>query len=172
MTEKRKIEEMTAAAFLALYNAKMGTSYEIHEHGDAPDIRCTDSQGNKLNLEITLTEDQPGDIPALLGRSSARSMEALKEHLAKVKAGKADPLERVGVLAGNVSAIIIDRIQKKLKKDYGPNTALVVRSASGITWDWDLVVDDLRELLPLQRNPFDKGIWILSAAKDQIFRIV
>jgi hypothetical protein len=30
-----------------------------------------------LNLEITMTEDQPGDIKALLGRSEDRGLEAL-----------------------------------------------------------------------------------------------
>jgi len=51
----------------------MRTTYKIVDHSDAPDIRCVDSDGNKLNLEITMTEDQPGDIQALLGRSDHRN---------------------------------------------------------------------------------------------------
>ena len=172
MNEKKAIEKATADAFIKLYNSEMGTSFSIVEYSDSPDIRCKDPEGNTFNLEITLTEDRPKDIQAALGRSGHRSLEALKKHLAEVKAGKANPLERVSCLQGNVAEMIVSRIQPKLEKDYGPNAALVVRDSSPLDWDWDLVVDQINNMLNLVRNPFDKGIWIISYLKDKIFRLL
>jgi hypothetical protein len=152
--------------------SRQGESFSIIEYSDAPDIRCKDLKGNIFNFEITLTEDRPKDIQALLGRSNHRSIEALKQHLAKVEAGEANPLERVSCLQGNVTDVIVNRILPKLQKDYGSNVALVIQEASPVCWDWDLVVDDIKNMLTSQRNPFDKGIWIISFRKDKIYRII
>jgi len=162
MNEKEAIEKATADAFIELYNREMGTSFSIVEYSDAPDIRCRDLDGNILSFEITLTEDQPKDIQAALGRSNHRNIEALREHMANVKAGKANPLERVSCLQGNVSEMIVKKILPKLKKDYGSNVALVIRDSSPVCWDWDLVVHPIKLMLNLQRNPFHNGIWIIS----------
>ncbi len=171
LDEKKAIEKGTAEGFLKLYNQKMNTSYKIIEHSDAPDIRCEDTVGNRMNLEVMMTEDRPGDIQAALGRSDQRSVEALKSHLAEVRAGRASIFEQVGCLEGNVSAMLVRRIQSKVQKDYGPNTALVIRDISGGNWDWNSVVDDITARLDLSRNPYDKGIWIISNSKDRIFML-
>lgn len=172
MNEKEAIEKATADAFVNLYNREMGTSFSIVEYSDAPDIRCKDPKGNVFNFEITLTEDRPKDIQAALGRSNHRSIEALRQHLDDVRAGKANPLERTSCLQGNVTDMIVNRILPKLQKDYGSNVALVIRDSSPVCWDWDLVVDQIKDMLNLQRNPFDKGIWIISFRKDRIFQLV
>lgn len=172
MNEKAAIEKSTADAFVGLYNGEMGTSFSIIEYSDAPDIRCKDPKGNKFNFEITLTEDRPKDIQASLGRSSHRSLEATRQHLADVRAGKANPLERLSCLQGNVTEMIVERIRPKLQKDYGSNVALVIRDSSPVCWDWDLVADEIKSMLDLNRNPFAKGIWIISFRKDKIFRVV
>lgn len=171
MNEKEAIEKATADAFVELYNRQMGTSFSIMEYSDAPDIRCKDQKGNIFNFEITLTEDRSKDIQAALGRSNHRSIEALRQHLADVRAGKANPLERVSCLQGNVTEMIVNRVLPKLQKDYGSNVALVIRDASPICWDWDLAVNNIKSMIPSQRNPFDKGIWIISFRKDKIYRI-
>lgn len=172
MNEKKAIEKATADAFIKLYNYEMGTSFFIVDYSDAPDIRCKDSKGNIFNFEITLTEDRPKDIQAALGRSDHRSAEALRKHLADIRAGKANPLERVSCLQGNIADMLVSRIQSKLQKDYGSSVALVVRDSSPVCWDWDLVVEQTKNTLNLQRNPYDKGIWIISFGKDKIFRIL
>lgn len=150
----------------------MGKFFSITEYSDAPDIRCQDPNGNTFNFEITLTEDKSKDIQANLGRSEHRSINSLKRHLEDVKAGKADPLERVSCLQGNVTDMIVSRIAPKLNKDYGSNTALVIRDTSPVGWDWDMVVDQIKSGLNLKRNPFDKGIWILNYSKDTIYKIL
>lgn len=172
MKEKEAIEKATADSFIELYNCEMGTSFFVVEYSDAPDIRCKDSKGNIFNFEITLTEDRAKDIQAALGRSNHRSIEALRQHLADVGVGKANPLERVSCLQGNVTDMIMDRILPKLQKDYGSNVALVIRDLSPVCWDWDLVVEQIKSMLNVHRNPFDKGIWIISFRKDKIFRLV
>jgi len=172
LTEKGAIERATADAFIRLYNAEMGTSFSIVEYSDAPDIRCRDSEGNIFNFEITLTEDRPRDISAALGRSNHRSLSTLRKHLADVRAGKANPRERVSCLQGNVVDTIVGRIQPKLLKDYGPNVALVVRDSSPIGWTWDFVVEQIKNRLNLRRNPFDKGIWIITYLKDKIVSLL
>jgi len=172
LSEKEAIERATAEAFIELYNRKMGTAFSIVEYSDAPDIRCKDLTGRILNLEITLTEDRPRDIQAALGRSDHRSIEALKKHLADVRAGKANPLEWTSCLQRNVCDMVVKRISPKLQKDYGPNVALVNRDSLPLCWDWDLVLDQIKGKLDLSRNPFDKGIWIISFSKDKIFQVV
>jgi hypothetical protein len=170
LNEKKAIEKATADAFIKLYNFKMGTSFSIVKYSDAPDIRCKDQKGHIFNFEITLTEDRPKDIQAALGRSNHGSIEAVRQHLADVNAGKAK-LE-IRSLPGNVANMIVNRILPKLQNDYGSNVALVVQDSSSVCWDWDLVVDNIKDMLSSQRNPFDKGIWIESFRKDRIFRIV
>ena len=172
MNEKEAIEKATADAFIKLYNSETGSSFSIIEYLDAPDIRCRDIEGKQFNFEITLTEDRLKDIQANLGRSDHRSLESLRKHLAEVKAGKANPLERVSCLQGNVTAMIVGRIKPKLKKDYGDNVALVIRDVSPIGWDWDMVIDQIKSQLNLERNPFDRGIWIITYQKDKIYRIL
>ena len=172
MNEKQAIERATGDAFTTLYNLAHGTDYAPVEYRDAPDVRCVDSKGSVLNVEVTLTEDRPGDIKARLGRSEDRSLAALKAHLEKVEAGLADPLERVSCLNTDVSSILVQRIRAKMNKRYGTNTALVLRDTSGVDWDWDLVADAVKQSLHDIANPFDEGIWILSTAKDRIFRVV
>jgi hypothetical protein len=170
LNENQAIEKATADAFVELYNQEMGTSFSIVEYSDAPDIRCKDPHGNVFNFEITLTEDRPNDIKAVLGRSDHRGIAALRQNLADARAGKARL--RVSCLQGNAADMIVNRISPKLQKDYGSNVALVVRDSSPVCWDWDLVADQISTMLNLQRNPFDKGIWVLSFRKDRIFRIV
>jgi len=172
MDEKKDIEKATAECFIKLYNSQMGTSFSKVEQQDFPDIHCKDDQGNTLNLEIVLTEDRPNNIQALLGRSNDKSSESLKQFNKDVRNGKRNPLERTSCLQGNVMDMIVSRIQEKLNKDYGQNVALVVRDTSPLDWEWDRVLDQIRSKLNLSRNPFDKGIWIISYSKDRIFRVL
>lgn len=148
--EKLRIEKLTADAFIELYNTKMGTAYKVKEHLDAPDVRCEDCNGNKLNLEITLTEDRKNDIAAALGRSESRNLESLKTNGADC-------------LQSNVKEMIVERIKRKIENNYGPNVALVVKDISPIGWDWSAVVGDIRAELSGSSNPFERGIWILTS---------
>ncbi len=172
MTEKEALELETAEQFIKHYNPQMSTSFRIVEHSDAPDFHCQDKEGNELKIEITLTEDRTRDIQSLLGRSEARSPEALKRHLEAVERGEESIFELVSCLQDNVSQMALNRIQPKLYKDYGSNTALVIRDISPLDWDWEDVIEDLAKSLDLRNNPFDKGIWIISLSSNQIFRVV
>lgn len=152
-----------------LFNQHFGTDYQIVKLGDASDVCCQDSKGKKLNLEITLTEDRPRDIQASLGRSRHRSAEALAEHNKRVSEGKEKP--QSSCLSGNVLTQIADRINKKLVNSYGQNTALVVRDTSGVDWNWDIVIEELKEMTKSERGHFDKGIWILNYTKTKLYQI-
>ena len=169
MTEKQRIEFGTADGFLQLYNAHFGTSYEIVAEADAPDIRCVDANGRKLNIEVTTTEDSPGDIPALLGRSDKRSIESLAENNRAVRSGLVSPRF---TSAHDAAKVLASRIDAKLRKDYGNGCALVVRDTSGCDWEWDLMANDVVAMCELKSNPFDKGIWVISRTKDKLFEIV
>jgi hypothetical protein len=68
--------------------------------------------------------------------------------------------------------MIVSRIQPKLRKDYGSNVALAVRDASREGWDWDMAIDQIKAQLNLERNPFDKEIWIITDRKDKIYRVL
>lgn len=169
MSEKQAIERGTAEGFLVLYNQFLRTDFKIVEMSDAPDARCKDSHGNMLNLEITTTEDRPGDIKALLGRSNSRSLEALRAHVERVARGEEQP--QFSSLSDEVSDHLVERLRSKMKNDYGSNTALVVRDMSGGDWDWNDVIPALRSRLDLTKNPFSRGIWVLSRVKDRLFQI-
>lgn len=170
MSEKEKIEKATAEGFLDLFNGHYNATYSIIELGDAPDIKCIDSNGDELNIEITLTEDSKRDIQASMGRSDHRSVAALEEHNAKVAEGINNP--QFGSLSGNVLDQVVSTINKKLIKRYGLNTALVVRDTSGADWEWEHVIEDIKNNLDLSSNPFDRGIWILNLAKTKLYQVV
>jgi hypothetical protein len=169
MTEKEKIEKATAEGFLELYNGHFNTTFSIFELGDAPDIKCRDNEGNELNIEVTLTEDNPRDIQASLGRSEHKSLEALKKHNQNVAAGLEKP--QFSSLSGNVLEQVAKRINEKLLKRYGANTALVVRDTSGVDWEWDTVIDELIGKINIKNNPFNMGIWILNLAKTTLYKV-
>jgi len=167
LSEKQLIELATAEGFLVRYNALHGSTYSV-EHvageGETPDVFTKDASGQVLGIEVTLTEDNPGDIPSVLGRSNRKSVESLRTHLRQVREGR-EPL-RVNCLSENVLAVLSSRINAKLSKRYGNNVALVIRDTSGVPWDWNQVVPVLRESLSAQTIPFDRGIWLLSRCKS------
>jgi hypothetical protein len=152
MNEKEAIERATAEAFIDHYNDMHATSFQIIEHGDAPDIIARDKLGNRLQLEIVMTEDRVGDIKVMLGRSDVRSIESLKRHVELVRQGKAEPMQRASGLGGNVTESLKERLHVKMAKRYGPNTALVIRDTSGVDWDWDVMVGDLKASFGDQLN--------------------
>jgi len=172
MNEKQTIEAETAEAFLHLYNTEKGSSFRIVRYGDSPDIECEDGNRRKLNLEITLTEDRQRDIQALVGRSDDRNLDALRKHVKDVRAGRADPLERVSSLDGNVACSLTVRLRSKFKKRYGGHTALVIRDSSGLDWDWEIELPKFRAKFALEMHPFDEGVWIVNLSKDRLFRLL
>lgn len=169
LTEKEAIERATADSFLPLYNSLHGETYRVVEHADAPDIRCANDAGDPLGLEITLTEDCPEDIKALLGRSEHRSLDALRRSRRPgPDHGRFPPANS---LSDSVAPLLASRIAPKLTKDYGRRVALVVRDTSGVDWPWEAALDDTRALLDLSRNPFEKGIWLLNSRMSTLYRI-
>ncbi len=169
MNEKKRIEHSTAEGFLKLFNGNTGSDFKIEELGDAPDVKCQDSNGNQLNLEITLTEDRPRDIQAIIGRSNHLSAEALMEHNKNVAEGKEKP--RSSSLSGNALDQVVERIKSKLLMTYGPSTALVVRDTSRVDWEWELVIKEIADRFKNERNPFDWGIWILNNDKTKLYQV-
>jgi hypothetical protein len=171
MNEKEAIESATAEAFLDHYNNTKLTSFRVTEHGDAPDIIAHDELGNRLQVEVVMTEDRVGDIKAMLGRSDVRSSESLRRHVELVRQGKTEPLQHASSLHQNVIASLKRRLKVKMTKRYGPNTALVIRDTSGVDWDWDVFVGDVKTSFGDQLNPFDRGIWLLNSSKDRLFQL-
>ncbi len=164
MNEKKQIEKATAEKYIELYNRKYDTTFKIKEWSDNPDVICENQTGDKLNLEITLTENNDGDIQALLGRSEHKSLKHAKEH----------GMGQASSLSGNVSEQAYNRIHEKMMKDYGVNVALVVRDTSPLDWNWNSEIKKLALRLKGVKNPFDKGIWILSPSQSQskLFRVI
>ena len=164
MTEKEKIEKATAEKFIVVYNGKFKTTFEVKKQSDYPDIICEDKSVNQLNLEITLTEDRDNDIKALLGRSEHKSIEYVREN----GTGPSS------MLSGNVVDHARNRILGKMSKDYGKNTALVVRDVSPLEWDWNMCLLEFTKKLEKIHNPFDKGVWIFTTSQNQnkIFRVL
>jgi len=168
MNEKQQIEKATAEGFLNFYNRDFGTDFMIVKLGNSGgpiDVKCQNSKGDVLNLQITMTEDRPGDIIANLSRSDHLSLEILSKDLDEGSGLRSSSLE------GNVLDNVITLIKKKLLDSYDPSTALIVRDTSGVDWDWDCVIDKIKREIAMKRNPFDKGIWIINNAKTKLYRV-
>ena len=117
---KAKIERATVDAFVEIHNQTYGTAYSVREYGDhngdRPDACCVTEDGREFNVEVTVTEDRPGDIQWVLGRTDQRPCQG-----------------RLGCcLQGNVLAQLTVRLDKKSLMRYGGRTALVIRDASGV----------------------------------------
>jgi hypothetical protein len=163
MEEKKIIERDTAEGFLQIYNPRFGYNYIIKELSEIPDVICVDDKGQELNLEITMTEDRPGDIKISLGRAEGVSIDANGNVHGKM--GPASCLTR------NVTDSIVKRLHAKFTKQYGVDTALVIRDTSGVDWDWILALETIKQRVDFSKNPFDRGVWILNLSMTRLHRI-
>ena len=108
-----------------------------------------------MQVEVTLTEDNPGDLALTLGRPDKRANgPRLGNHLRET-----------------VLAQLSKRIGKKILNRYGKGSSLVIRDSSGVDWDWEHVREDVRIMLRDRINPFDMGIWILNRTKTRLVRL-
>ncbi|MBU6421063.1 MAG: hypothetical protein KGQ62_03175 [Gammaproteobacteria bacterium] len=169
--EKQAIERATAEGFLLHYNREHGTDYRVDSvagPGISPDVECINSAKAILWIEITMTEDSFGDIKSALGRSEHKSFSATRIHLSEVKEGKGEiPFNQ---LDGNVRMQLVEVLKQKFQKRYGQNVALVVR-ATGVDWDWQLILPRVQAEFHDNRIPFDRGVWLLSRAKNRLYKI-
>ena len=155
MNEKEKIEKASVDAFVRLFNECEKQDYVVEKYSDAPDAMCKNSSGQVMQVEVTLTEDRPGDLPWTLGR--------LEERPGKSRFGSC--------LGGNVLNQLAKRIDNKINKRYGERTALVIRDSSGVDWDWEYIADDVKRLIEDKDNPYDMGIWVVNRAKTRLHRL-
>ena len=142
-----------------------GTNFEIACLGDAPDVECVDLKTNgKLNLEISLLEDLPGDVPYALGRAERPKSPTTGT---TVRSFFHDSVPQ-----------LVESLEKKLLSTYGSNTALVLRQVS-IIWgpfEWGIVADEFRdEVLRGKEKHYGAGVWIICTdnstwpASDTLF---
>jgi hypothetical protein len=156
LNEKQAIEKATAEKFLSIYNEHFKSNFRIEKLFDSPDVICRDlNTGETLALEITLLEDIPGDIGWALGRLD------LPQPTSGLPARSFDL---------DTLTHLIKSIMKKQNKDYGSNVALVIGQVSGVPWDFEVELDKIRSMSKIEKNPYDRGIWILSITGN-IFRI-
>lgn len=168
MNEKESLEYYSALAFLKHYNLLQGDDYKITEVTDSPDILCKNSKGHSMKIEVTLTEDKQGDIACALGRTHGNAIEFQKIHLDNSQYGSAEPIINS---IQSATENLVERIKAKSNKDYGTNTALLIRDTSGVAWNWDVQKRKIIGKTKRLRNPYDKGIWIINRDKSKIFRI-
>lgn len=169
--EKQAIERATAESFLLHYNREHGTDYRVDSlagPGTSPDVKCVNSAKAILWIEITMMEDSLGDIKSALGRSEHKSFDAIRMHLCEVKGGKSEI--SFNQLDGNVQMQLIEVLKQKFQKRYGQNVALVVR-ATGVDWDWQLILPRVQTEFHDIHIPFDHGVWLLSRAKNRLYKI-
>jgi hypothetical protein len=166
-SEKKVIERRTAQLFLSLYNPAHGTSFEIVELGESPDVICNDSvTRNYLYLEISLLEDLSDDIAYELGRGKKPISPTTKTTVVD--------------FFKDVVPRVRERIEKKLLSSYGADTALVLRPVS-ILWEkmeWEWITPYLKsEVLKGKETHYGAGIWAICTdnttwpASDALFCI-
>lgn len=154
--EKQRIEKATVDAFVLLFNISQRQDYAILQYGDAPDAKCRNSSRQVMQVEVTLTEDNPGDLAWSLGKTEKRP-----------------PRYWFGnCLQRNVLNQLLGRLDDKILKRYGKDTALVIRDSSGVDWDWEYVAEEIRSALEQRFNPYDMGIWILNRTRSRLFRLI
>lgn len=161
LIQNQKIEHATAAGFLQLYNQEKGTDFEISHHlsldNKTPDFKCRNSSNQVLFLEVTLTQDRPDDIPALLGR---------KQHLS-VEYSRTRPARSIN----EAKYSLIETIRKKSFKNYGENTYLLIRDTSPVDWSWEYEIADIEKEIKDIPLFFNKDIWMLNFFKTKIYKI-
>jgi len=159
MKEKEQIEKATVDAFVELHNEMYGTAHSVREYGDhdgdRPDALCVAADGDEFNVEVTITEDRPGDIQWALVKADQRPYQG-------------PPGSR---LQANVLAQLAGRLDKKSLRRYGGRTALVIRDSSGVDWDWEDIRPQAKEYLQQRGNPYQLGIWVVNRAKTRLHRI-
>jgi len=153
LSEKQRIEKATAQLFLDLYNLKLQTHYVIQELSDTPDVICIDPDtGRRLELEISLLEDVPGDVAYILNRGPKPVSSSTQTVAASFSKDSVNQLE--------------SSLRKKLLSTYGADTALVLRQTSPL-WepkDWTSVAERFRiEILQGKERNFGAGVWIICA---------
>ena len=143
----------------------MRTNFVVDHLGETPDVYCIDHHTDKkLNLEITLLEDLPGEIKYVLGRGRKPISPTTKSTAVSFFDDSVEQLEH--------------SLEKKLLSVYGPNTALVIIQVS-ILWEpkeWDMIADDFRKrvLMGKEQN-YGAGVWIICTdnstwpASDTLF---
>ena len=151
MSEKKQIEEATANLFLKLYNKRFDATFEIDQLGDTPDVVCSEpSTGRILNLEISLIEDLPGDIPYALGKGPKPLSPTTGSTVVSFTDDSVEQLR--------------NSLEKKLLSSYGADTALVLRQVSPL-WEpkeWALVAESFRQsVLQGRESNFGAGVWII-----------
>ena len=108
-----------------------------------------------MQVEVTLTEDNPNDLAWSLGRQDKRPN----------RTPSGNCLQR------NVLNQLINRLDDKNLKRYGKDTALVIRDSSGVDWNWEYVAEEIRYIMGQRFDPYDMGIWILNRTKSQLIRL-
>lgn len=136
----------------------MSTTYKVESHSENPDFTCSDSDGNILQVDVTLTESSKGDIKARLGRSNHKCVKKM--------------IVSSNSLQDSTIEIVLNCIRKKLLKRYGPNTALIIRDTCPLDLNWDLFLIQIKKELNNEYNPYDEGIWIIANSKDKIYRVL
>lgn len=151
LTEKQKTEKEIAEIFISLYNPLMGTNFEISQLGDAPDVACEDNSANtRLDLEIALLENLPGQIRHTLGR------------------GEKPRSQTTGTTVVDLFNDVIPHFRKTLEKKmlsaYGAHTALVLYQVS-ILWEpreWQHIAERFRaEIFEGKEGNFGAGVWVI-----------
>ncbi len=176
---KEAIERETAELFLSIYNANVESPFWIVSQPEppAPDVHCENTSGTSLNLEVTLLQDREadketgrkGDAAVFMGRSDERDWRKRFAELERVKRGEISVFETI-TTSGDILGNALTRIADKLTKQYsGTNIALLLRSTSGVDWDWEDYIETLRAALALfmqeqkiEQHHFDRGIWIVA----------
>jgi len=151
LNKKQLIEKETAEIFLGLYNKEKGTSFEIIKLAEPPDpdILCEDHNlKKKLELEISLLEDIPGQIPYFLGRANQPIFPSTKTAVYTFQ---------------DIIATISSSLQNKLQCSYGENTALVYYSVTGLleTRNWEHLQIIFKGILNGKEKNYGAGIWVI-----------
>lgn len=159
-SEKQRIEMATVMYYLNYLNRLRGSDYSVQHHGDAPDFRIANSAGDRMDVEVTLSDDRDGDIAVLLGRKECRTPGPVLGG-AQVDCSTGVPLGR-----------LVEIVKAKSIKRYGDRCALVIRQASPVGWDLEHLAAGAREVLKNTRQPYTEGVWLISLYGDECVRLL
>ncbi len=157
-------EGLAARQFLPRYNKLHCTNFEliVKESNAEPDFHSRDTKtGEVLNFDVTLgaTRQMIDEWRKLL-RKDYRDPES----------GSALSIEKDQEACRKELKVCKDNITKKFSKRYGKNCALVLYYFNTSRYAKEFV-DDLRMSINFTASPFNKGIWLLSAAAAEFHRI-
>jgi hypothetical protein len=152
---KKNWEKRIAEIFITEWNHRFHFCYELAALQENPDVIFRNRNGESLGIEITILEDNPGQIPYFLGKNKKKKLVVSQTTGMTSNSSFEDTL-----------SLLRKRLAEKSLCKYYSQTALVLYQFSPI-WDqrdWGFHQQAIQALPELAKiaNSYRAGVWVIT----------